>query len=258
LFVRLKKNNSVNILNYIIKGKMMGNYEISNPYSDNEVMEEIILKGTRKVIADHLMDSYRNKIHASMSKYIEVNNLIVFKEKVGKGSLIDYFYRAVALSLQQNLKLNATYDGNVYKTYKSVNLSMAVNASRGLVTPVLKNADSLPIDDFIEQRKKIISLALDWKHKVSDIIGGTFTITNLGSYGIDFLSPIINPPQVAIMGIGRMCKLNISWNDFEKNADKQLLPVSLTYDHSVIDGAGVAAFLQILQELVFNPEKLWS
>ena len=236
----------------------MSNNIQNDPYINCGILSEKPLKGTRKVIASHLADSYRNKLHASMSKYLEVDKLSDFKNRQQEGSFIDYFYRAVALSLLEKPELNATYNENLYTIYKDINLSIAVNTSKGLITPVLKNADKLSLNDFIKTRKEIISLALNWKHKLSDIQGGTFTLSNLGNYGIDFLSPIINPPQVAIMGIGRLCKLKIEWEDKEPKKTKTLLPVSLTYDHAVLDGVAVAEFLNVLQQKVNEPELLWE
>lgn len=236
----------------------MSNYDNSDPYYSNKVIKETILKGTRKAIATNLLDSYRNKIHAGVSRYIEVEKLILFKNKIGKGSMIDHFYRAVVLSLCQKRELNATYDGNVYKIYKNVNLSIAVNTPKGLVTPVLKKAENLSMGQFINNRKEIISIALRWKQKYSDISGGTFTVSNLGNYGIDFLSPIINPPQIAIMGVSRMCSLNISWDSSKVNKIKQLIPINITFDHRIIDGVLVAEFLQSLQDIVNKPEDLWN
>ena len=229
-----------------------------DPYESNEIISEKVLRGTRKFIADSLMDSYRNKIHASSFKYLEIKNLREFKERLQKGSIVDHFIRAVALSLAQKPELNATYENNTYRIYKDVNISYAVNTERGLVTPVIRNADSLDLKNFIGYRKDLTSMVLEWKHQVSDLLGGTFTITNMGNFGVDFTHPIINPPQVAILGMARICRLAISWEVSGNIEPKELLPVSLTYDHSVIDGAAVAQFLQILQDKMNNPESLWN
>lgn len=204
------------------------------------------------------MDSYRNKIHASSFKYLEIKNLREFKERLNNGSIIDHFIRAVALSLAQKPELNATYENGIYRMYKDVNVAYAVNTKRGLVTPVLRNADTLGLSGFMQNRKSLISEVMDWKHHVNDLLGGTFTRTNMGSFGVDFTHPIINPPQVAILGMARICRLAISWEASGNIEPKELLPVSLTYDHSVIDGAAVAQFLQILQDNVNNPEILWN
>ena len=221
-----------------------------------KIIEEIKLHGSRRVIAERLKESYQNKIHASLSKYLEIEKLKKFKDHINKGSLVDHFIKAVALSLAQKPQLNATYDGSTYRIYEDINISYAVNTKRGMVTPVIRKADKLSLDEFCRIRKEAISKVLEWKHTTSDILGGTFTITNLGNFGVDSTGPIINPPQVAILGMSRMCKLNISWDDSEPGV-KELLPISITYDHSVIDGVGVAEYAQILQDNLNNPDKLW-
>ena len=225
-------------------------------YKENKIIEEIKLHGSRRVIAERLKESYQNKIHASLSKYLEIEKLKKFKDHINKGSLVDHFIKAVALSLAQKPQLNATYDGSTYRIYEDINISYAVNTKRGMVTPVIRKADKLSLDEFCRIRKEAISKVLEWKHTTSDILGGTFTITNLGNFGVDSTGPIINPPQVAILGMSRMCKLNISW-DGSGPGVKELLPISITYDHSVIDGVGVAEYAQILQDNLNNPDKLW-
>lgn len=99
---------------------------------------------------------------------------------------------------------------------------------------------------------------MEWKQEMKDILGGTFTISNLGNFGVDFLHPIINPPQVAILGMGRMCKQKITWEFSELPTLKELMPMSITFDHSVIDGSGAAGFAQLLQDKINNPKHLWD
>lgn len=232
--------------------------EINNPYADNPIIEERRLHGSRRVISKFLLESYQNKIHATMYKYMEVEKLKAFIEKVKKGSIVDHFIRAAALSLRENPELNATYDGEIHKIFKDVNISYAISTKRGLVTPVIRNADKITLEEFYSRRKSLVSLVMEWKHEKKDILGGTFTISNLGNYGVDLFSAIINPPQVAILGMARIFKQNITWELSEKPTVKELLPISLTFDHSVIDGSGAAEFLQLLQNKINNPEHLWD
>jgi len=100
-------------------------------------------------------------------------------------------------------------------------------------------------------------MILEWKHELKDLMCGTFSKSNLGSFKADFTLPIINAPQVAIPGISRICKLNISWDDIPPRP-RELMPLSITYDHSVIDGGAAAQFAQILQDKIDNPDILWD
>ena len=226
-------------------------------YKSNKVIRELVLKGSRKIIADRLQDSYQNKVHASMYRYIEIEKLKTFKEKTNRGSIIDHFIRAIALSLKEKPELNSTFENDIYRIYENIDICYAVNSKRGLVTPVIRNADHLTLDEFLVEKNRVVNLVLDWKQEINDIMGGTFTITNMGNFGVDFTLPIINPPQVAILGISRICRLNISWDDSPPES-KLLMPISLTYDHRVIDGVGVAEFVQILQDKINDPGVLWS
>ena len=228
-----------------------------DPYIDNIIIKEEKLRGARKIVAMRLMESYQCKVHASIWRYIEIEKLRIFKEKIGIGSIIDHFIRAVVLSLLEKPELNCICEGDTYKIFKDVDLSYAVNTSKGLVAPIIKKINKLELNDFINKKKEIISLVQNWKHSINDIFGGTFTITNLGTYGVDLLLPIINPPQVAILGMGRICKLNISW-DSETPKIRELLPISLTYDHRIVDGGTVAEFAQILQDKINEPDKFWK
>ena len=228
-----------------------------NFYEDNKIISEIVLKGSRKIIAERLKDSYQNKVHATMYRYLEIEKLKGFKEKIKKGSIMDHFIRAIALSLKEKPGLNSTFENDIYRIYENINICYAVNSKRGLVTPVLKRVDLMALDEFLIEKSRIINLVLEWKHEISDIMGGTFTITNMGNFGVDFTLPIINPPQVAILGISRICSLNISWDD-KPPEPKLLMPISLTYDHRVIDGVAVAEFAQVIQDKINNPGALWD
>ena len=236
----------------------MQKFDVNNPYSDNTIIEERKLHGPRRVIARHLLNSYQNKVHATMHRFLEVGRLRAFIKEIKKGSIVDHFIRAVTLSLREKPELNATYDGEIHRLFENVNICYAISTERGLVTPVLRNADGLSLDEFYEKRKQITSLVMEWKQDMKDILGGTFTITNLGNFGVDWLNPIINPPQVAILGMGRLCKKNITWDLNESSGIKELMPISITFDHSVIDGSGAAEFAQLIQDKINDPENLWN
>src|SRR4030065_11926 len=116
-------------------------------YAGNKIIQEVVLKGNRKIIAERLKDSYQNKVHATMYRYMEIEKLKEFKEKTQKGSIIDHFLRAVALSLREKPGLNSTFENDIYKIYENIDICYAVNSKRGLVTPVLRNVDLLSLDE---------------------------------------------------------------------------------------------------------------
>jgi len=239
-------------------GIKIEDFDIKNPYAGCTVIEEKKLMGARKVISNHLLSSYQTKVHATMHRYMEVGKLRVFIKEIGQGSIVDHFIRAVAVSLKELPDLNATFDGEVYRIFKNINICYAIETERGLVTPVLRDADTFSIPEFYNVRKQIIAKVLEWKHEIKDILGGTFTITNLGNFNADFLHPIINPPQVAILGMGRLCKQAISWDMAEPVREKELMPISITFDHRVIDGSRAAEFAEVLQKKISEPDHLWD
>ena len=99
---------------------------MKNPYADNKVIEERKLRGARRVIAKHLLDSYQNKVHINMGRFLEVEKLRAFVKKTGKGSIVDHFIRAIAVSLKERPSLNSTFDGEVHRLYEDVNIGYAI------------------------------------------------------------------------------------------------------------------------------------
>ena len=235
----------------------MQDFDKNNPYGNNTIIEEKKLHGSRKVIANHLLASYQNKVHAVLHRYLEVEKLRAFVKENKRGSIVDHFIRAAALALREKPEMNSTYDGQIHRIYKDINIAYAISTQRGLVTPVIRNADKLSFDEFYAQRKQLTALVMEWKQELKDILGGTFTITNLGNFDVDWLHPIINPPQVGILGMGRMCKKSITWDLNSEPKLKELMPITVTVDHSIIDGSDSAIFAQILQDKINEPEKLW-
>jgi pyruvate dehydrogenase E2 component (dihydrolipoamide acetyltransferase) len=130
-----------------------------------------------------------------------------------------------------------------------------VDTDRGLIVPVLKAADQLTIRQIANQRKVIVEKAINGNVTPDELVGGTITLTNLGTLGIDFFTPIINPPQVAILGIG--CIREIPSVKDGGICIRSVVGLALTCDHRVIDGAPAARFLETLSQLIENPDKSW-
>jgi pyruvate dehydrogenase E2 component (dihydrolipoamide acetyltransferase) len=132
-----------------------------------------------------------------------------------------------------------------------VNIGVAVALDEGLLTPVIRDADTKTLADIARQGRELAAKAREGKAKPEDVSGGTFTITNLGAYEIDAFTPIINPPQVGILGVGRVVEKPIIEQGVATKGDMMVL--SLTFDHRVVDGGPAAEFLQRVKRLLEDP-----
>jgi pyruvate dehydrogenase E2 component (dihydrolipoamide acetyltransferase) len=162
---------------------------------------------------------------------ITINDLVLF---------------AVARTLLQHPDLNATFENDTIYKHRSVNLGFAVDTPRGLLVPVIKNAQGLKLPALATAAKQLANDSLDAKVTPDALQGGTFTVSNLGSFGIEHFTPVLNPPQVAILGVG-----TITPRAALKEDETQTYPhiaLSLTVNHQVIDGAPAAKFLQTLSQ----------
>ncbi|MEA2021799.1 MAG: 2-oxo acid dehydrogenase subunit E2, partial [Candidatus Caldatribacteriota bacterium] len=150
-------------------------------------------------------------------------------------SLIDFIIKFLVRAFEKYPGFNAIFEGGEYKFVKEININLAIAIERGLVVPVLNNLEGKNIFEIAQIRRDITNKALKGKLQPQDFEGGTFTLTNLGLQDIEYFNPIINPPQVAILGIGK---------------SDSFLPLSLTVDHRAIDGIRGADFLQFLSNLL--------
>ena len=178
-----------------------------------------------------------------------------FKAKHGVGlSFMSFFAKAVIASLKHVPEVNASIDGRdtVYHDYYDIGI--AVGTERGLVVPVVRGADQL---DFVGMEKKIGELAIkgrDGKLSIADLTGGTFTISNGGTYGSLLSTPILNPPQSGILGMHKIMDRPVAMNG--QVVIRPMMYLALSYDHRLIDGKGAVTFLVHLKEVLENPEKL--
>jgi pyruvate dehydrogenase E2 component (dihydrolipoamide acetyltransferase) len=157
----------------------------------------------------------------------------------------------VSKALQEHPDLNATLEGNEIIYRGTVNIGIAVNTVRGLVVPVIRAVQSKNLATLVEEAADLLSRAAVGKALPDELSGGTFTITNLGAYEIDAFTPIINFPECAILGVGRLVPQVVPVGD--QPAIRMMLALSLTFDHRVVDGAPAAAFLQRIKQFVEHP-----
>jgi pyruvate dehydrogenase E2 component (dihydrolipoamide acetyltransferase) len=164
------------------------------------------------------------------------------------------FTKITARALKEHPALNASLNGSEILTWPEVNIGLAVNTERGLVVPVVRDIGSKPLDELTIAMNDLLSRAALGKATPDELTGGTFTITNLGAHDIDAFTPIINPPECAVLGVGRLRKQMVVVND--QPAVRTMLVLSLTFDHRQVDGAPAARFLQRIKQLIEQPY-LW-
>ena len=227
--------------------------------------KESKLTGMRKVIAIRMLKSSNETAPVSMARYADVTELVKSRESrkaefkaAGKPlpSYNDLVIKAAALALKQHPTLNATYEDEVIYEWENININMAVSVDAGLTVPVIRDADKKNIFEINAAAKDLAERATKNKLTGDELAGGTFTVTNLGMFGIEVSTPIINLPEVAILGVGTI-KPRLVLED-GKVVEKQEMGLSLTVDHRIIDGAPGAEFLKTVVGILAEPEQLWA
>jgi pyruvate dehydrogenase E2 component (dihydrolipoamide acetyltransferase) len=162
--------------------------------------------------------------------------------------------RACALALRQHPRLNATLDGETIRLLPQVNIGLAVALDEGLIVPVIRDVDRHSLSDLAQARIRLAERARANQLTPNEVSGGTFTVTNLGNYDIDAFTPIINPPEAAILGVGRIVEKVVIYQG--KISQRAMMTLSLTFDHRLVDGAPASAFLQSIKQLLELPGRL--
>lgn len=219
------------------------------------------LSGMRRVIADRLFASKTQIPHFYLSIEVDSAPLMRLRKEVNlaneaaeipKTTVNDYVLLAVAHACAMTPKVNAAWNGDSIIEYKSVNVCVAVAVEDGLVTPVIRDAQSLSLREISAAVKELANKARNKKLKPEDYQGGTITVSNLGAYGIEQFYAIVNPPQAAILAVGAIIKKPVVTPSGEL-AIGERMNISLSGDHRVVDGAVGAEFLGTLRKLLENP-----
>ena len=221
------------------------------------------LEGIKKVIAERMSYSRSNIPHLVLNVKADATQLIAlrekFKEKVLKKygikiTYTDFILKSTAVALRENLEVNSTFSDGNYIIYDDVNVGVAVSLEGGLIVPIIFNCDRLKITDIAKKRIELVGKAREGRLSLEEISNGTFTVTNLGMYGIRSFSPIINPPQAAILAVGEIYTEPAIVNG--KIKPESFIDLSVSCDHRIIDGIVGAKFLRRIAELIENPAEL--
>jgi pyruvate dehydrogenase E2 component (dihydrolipoamide acetyltransferase) len=225
------------------------------------VIERIPFRGIRRKIAEAMMHSLKTTAHFQVIDEADVTQLDrkrkAISELIGrKLSLLPFVMTAVTKALKRHPSMNATVDDFVDEIllHSKVNLGCAVDTENGLMVPVIKSAESLSPVQLADETARLAKSCRDRSIAREELSGGTFTISNVGSYGGMYSTPIINYPEVGILGVGRS-KERVLTKDGAFFAGL-VLPLSLSCDHRVVDGAEGARFLRTICDLLENPEEL--
>jgi pyruvate dehydrogenase E2 component (dihydrolipoamide acetyltransferase) len=242
-----------------------------NKIQKEDVLKEITRRpastvnyhGIRKVVGERMAKSAQTVPHVTlntevdMSSAIQLRNSLIesIKRKTGQRlSFTEIIIKSVAYTLKSHPMLNSSLNGNVIELHSDINIGLAVSIPNGLVVPVIRNADHKGFAELTEESKNLAKKARENRITSDDLHGGTFTISNLGMYAVDSFTPIINQPESAILGVGRIREQVISING--KIDARPFMSLSLSFDHRVIDGAPAAQFLTDLKEILENPYEL--
>jgi pyruvate dehydrogenase E2 component (dihydrolipoamide acetyltransferase) len=223
------------------------------------VQSEQELDQMRRQIADRLGESYREAVHVTVDRSIEAEALFDTLERIETEmrtdiSIMDLLLRAVSDTLSDFPAFNATFEEGLHRSYEEHNIGVAVDIEGGLLTPVVSEVNTKTLSELSESRKNLITRVQSGEYDADDLAGGTFTVSNLGPLGVDSFTPIINPPEVAILGVGRSERKAVETAD--GISLQRHLNVSLSFDHRVVDGADAARFLDALAESVSEPATL--
>jgi pyruvate dehydrogenase E2 component (dihydrolipoamide acetyltransferase) len=215
----------------------------------------------RRTIARRMLAGIHEAAPVTLTVRADATNLLLVREKAGaagavdatRPTLNDYFVKLVAAALQLHPLLNAQWHADRIFYPDEINIALAIDTDNGLVAPVVQNAPAMNIQQIAATSRALIDDARNNRLTPEQLARGTFTVTNLGRLGIDVFTPIINLPQCAILGIGRVARELVMLDD--KVVARQLVPLSLTFDHRVVDGAPAARFLETLVQLIESAEQ---
>jgi len=217
------------------------------------VREVIPLTGIRKTTAERVSLSARTAPHSTVTMEVDMSNAVELREKT-QVSYTDILVKAVAQALEEHRCLNSTLERQKIKIYEDINIGVAVATEKGLVVPVIRNANKKSLTEIASTLKELLEKAREGKLSREDMTGGTFTITNLGMYGVEVFIPIINPPEAAILGVGKVIEKPVIINKEIKI--KPIMYLSLSYDHRIVDGAPAARFLQKVKQILEKSSEL--
>ncbi len=226
---------------------------VRDPRVDEDT-EVIPFTGIRRRIADNLMVTKKNMADVTTFAEVNMSNVTAFRQYLHL-SYNAFILRAVALALGDYPVMNSSVEGDSILVRKTIGLCVAVSTGRGLVTPVMRRAENLNLIGIAETLEDFAERGRAGKLTAADFEGGTFTVTNSGTYGALFFTPIINSPQSAILGVGKIMMTPVV-DETRAVVAAPMMYLCLTYDHRVVDGETAVKFLQRVKYYLEHPDQM--
>lgn len=224
-------------------------------------MKQVPLTPMRRAIAARLMHSRQTTVPVTITARCDATALLAFRQELkflssllqhSSPTINDILVKLTAAALREHPMLAATWAENHLLLPESIHLGVAVDTEAGLLVPVIRDVDTSTLTQIAAQSQKLIAAARSGQLAAADMQGACFTLSNLGGLGVEAFTPVINPPESAILGIGAIVREAVPLDDGTFTA-RDRLTLSLTFDHRVNDGAAAARFLQTLRHLIEHP-----
>lgn len=226
----------------------------------NEPLETIPLRSVRAVIAERMLHSSRNSAQVTLTAEADATALVKLRRSLARdgieASYSDLFLYVLARALKEHPRLNASLEGDLIKTWRCIHIGLAVDTEPGLLAPVVRDVAGKGIAQLARETRAIIERARAGQCQPEELQGSTFTLTNLGMYGIDVFTPLLNLPECAILGVGRITTQPAIVDG--QVVGRERVWLSLTFDHRLVDGGPAARFLQRVVQLVEKPHLLMA
>lgn len=243
----------------IMRGDVEKALRQSQPVEPHRDTAPLPLSGLRGIIAERLSQSWRERPQVTLTTEADATNLVAARQQLNAelastGEKISYnalLIKLVAQALREQPNLNAQLTANGLQTMPEINLGLAVDTERGLLVPVVRGVPAKSLRQVNAEINALAERAIKGRSLPDELTGGTFTVTNLGVYDIDAFTPLINPPECAILGVGRIVSKPVGLNG--QIVLREMLALSLSFDHRLVDGAPAAKFLQRVKQLIERP-----
>lgn len=221
------------------------------------------LDPVRATIARRLQESQRNAVSVTLTREVDATALVALRAQLLEAwpsdgprlTITDLLMVIASRCLVQHPHMNGTFDGHLVADGGAVDLALAVDTPRGLVTPVVRGCERLDLAGTVKERQRLVERAHANRLMPAEMEAGSFTLSNMGALAIDAFTPVLNPPQIAILGVGRIRPVVAVLDGAP--AVRQSMILSLTFDHRVVDGAPAARFLGEIAALIAEPQRIW-